>query len=50
MSDTSVVQAPVQEMSQTVRIKNRRKRYLETHPEYFGPHLELAGLVAPASI
>ncbi|KAI1613830.1 coiled-coil domain-containing protein-domain-containing protein [Exophiala viscosa] len=25
-----------------VRIKNRRKRYLDTHPEYFGPQLELA--------
>lgn len=26
-------------------IKNRRKRYLDTHPEYFSsPSLELAGL------
>jgi len=25
-----------------VRVKNRRKRYLDTHPEYFGPQLELA--------
>ncbi|EXJ72211.1 uncharacterized protein A1O5_04715 [Cladophialophora psammophila CBS 110553] len=25
-----------------IRIKNRRKRYLDTHPEYFGPQLELA--------
>ena len=36
-------------MSQTreipteLRIKNRRKRYLESHPEYFGTSLELAG-------
>lgn len=28
----------------TVRIKNRRNRYLDTHPEYFSPTLELAGL------
>lgn len=28
-----------------IRVKNRRKRYLETHPEYFlSPSLELAGL------
>lgn len=25
-----------------IRIKNRRKRWLDTHPEYFGPSLELA--------
>ena len=25
-----------------ILVKNRRKRYLETHPEYFGPSLELA--------
>ncbi|KIW04481.1 uncharacterized protein PV09_04240 [Verruconis gallopava] len=25
-----------------VRVKNRRLRYLELHPEYFGPSLELA--------
>ncbi len=28
------------------RVKNRRKRYLDTHPEYFGPQLELAGATA----
>jgi hypothetical protein len=27
----------------SIRIKNRRKIYLDTHPEYFGPSLELAG-------
>lgn len=27
-----------------VRIKNRRKRYLDLHPEYYGPQLELAGV------
>ena len=29
-----------------VRIKNRRKKYLDTHPDYFGPQLELAGAAA----
>ena len=28
-----------------VRDKNRRKRYLDLHPEYFGPSLELAGVL-----
>lgn len=28
-----------------IRVKNRRKRYLELHPEYFGPQLELAGRI-----
>lgn len=28
-----------------ITVKNRRKRYLETHPEYFeSPFLELTGL------
>jgi hypothetical protein len=27
-----------------IRIKNRRKTYLDKHPEYFGPQLELAGV------
>ncbi len=27
-----------------IMIKNRRKRYLDMHPEYFGPQLELAGV------
>lgn len=31
-------------MLQRIRIKNRRKRYLDTHPDYFSPSLELAGL------
>lgn len=29
-----------------IKIKNRRKRYLDLHPEYFGPDLELAGMMA----
>ena len=32
------------EVLQRIRIKNRRKRYLDTHPDYFSPSLELAGL------
>ncbi|OCK82492.1 hypothetical protein K432DRAFT_415312 [Lepidopterella palustris CBS 459.81] len=31
-----------EERSQRIRVKNRRKRYLDTHPEYFDPSLELA--------
>ena len=27
------------------RVKNRRKRYLDLHLEYFGPSLELAGVL-----
>ncbi|KAF1816688.1 hypothetical protein P152DRAFT_133743 [Eremomyces bilateralis CBS 781.70] len=30
------------QVSDRIRIKNRRKRYLDTHPEYFGASLELA--------
>ena len=28
-----------------IRVKNRRKRYLDLHPGYFGPSLELAGVL-----
>ncbi|EXJ91323.1 hypothetical protein A1O1_04435 [Capronia coronata CBS 617.96] len=34
--------APESQVPDRIRIKNRRKRYLELHPEYFGSHLELA--------
>ena len=27
-----------------IRVKNRRKRYLDLHPDYFSASLELAGL------
>lgn len=30
----------------SVRVKNRRKRYLDLHPEYFSGDLELAGPLA----
>lgn len=29
-----------------IQIKNRRKRYLDLHPEYFSAELELAGPLA----
>ncbi len=29
----------------TIRVKNRRKWYLDMHPEYFGANLELAGVL-----
>ena len=35
---------PAADGGQRIRIKNRRKRYLDHHPDYFGPSLELAGL------
>lgn len=40
--------------SETTRVRNRRKRYLDTHPEYLSSDLELAGrksklsLIAPS--
>ena len=39
--------SPRQRSAETIariRIKNRRKRYLDLHPEYFSSSLELAGL------
>lgn len=30
---------------ESIRVKNRRKRYLDMHPEYFGSDLELAGVL-----
>ena len=27
-----------------IQVKNRRKKYLDEHSEYFGPQLELAGV------
>jgi hypothetical protein len=35
---------PPSPVPDAVRVKNRRKRYLDLHPEYFGPQLELAGV------
>lgn len=31
----------------SIQVKNRRKRYIDTHPEYFSSGLELAGPLAP---
>jgi hypothetical protein len=35
----------VDERAARIRVKNRRKMYLDRHPEYFSPSLELAGLL-----
>lgn len=40
---------PSTEVPDRIRIKNRRMKYLELHPEYFGPQLELAGVAASAA-
>ena len=34
------------QLSVETRVKNRRKRYLDLHPEYFSADLELAGPLA----
>lgn len=40
---TGVINPPTTTTAaERTRIKNRRKRYLDLHPEYFGPQLELA--------
>lgn len=41
-ADTDVLD----EKQRSVQIKNRRKRYLDQHPEYFSAELELAGPLA----
>ncbi|KAF2758424.1 hypothetical protein EJ05DRAFT_351033 [Pseudovirgaria hyperparasitica] len=47
-AETSDIQSTHQEMPREaprdryITVKNRRRRYLDTHPEYFGPSLELA--------
>lgn len=44
MSLDSVATPKMDSHAQRIRIKNRRKRYLDLHPEYFkSPELELAG-------
>jgi len=53
--DTTSVMVQVQaEDADRIRIKNRRKRYLDLHPEYtHGSNLELAGrqpLITPISL
>lgn len=35
---------PAENAPASVQVKNRRKRYLDAHPEYFGPDLEMAGV------
>lgn len=34
---------PAEHPPASVQVKNRRKRYLDVHPEYFGPDLEISG-------
>lgn len=34
---------PKDTQSHAVTVKNRRKRYLDSHPEYYSADLELAG-------
>ena len=41
-SPSSHQQQEESERTKRIRIKNRRKRYLDTHPSYFNPSLELA--------
>lgn len=36
-------------LSPPILVKNRRKRYLDRHPEYFSADLELAGPLALSS-
>jgi hypothetical protein len=45
--ETSAFPTPL--VPSRIRVKNRRKRYLDLHPDYFGPQLELAGLTALCS-
>lgn len=46
MSESKSTQQP----SAETRVKNRRKRYLDLHPEYFSADLELAGHLALSSL
>ncbi|KAJ5709119.1 hypothetical protein N7493_010453 [Penicillium malachiteum] len=39
---TSTGDAPVDVQNPSIQMKNRRKRYLDLHPEYFSAELELA--------
>lgn len=48
-NDTNTVSGAVP-LSPATQVKNRRKRYLDTHPEYFSADLELAGPLALTSL
>lgn len=41
--------APSNVQDISIKVKNRRKRYLDLHPEYFTADLELAGPLALSS-
>lgn len=46
IQEDSVSASKPQQPSVETRVKNRRKRYLDMHPEYFSADLELAGPLA----
>ena len=37
---------PAERAPASLQVKNRRKRYLDAHPEYFGSNLEMAGVIS----
>jgi hypothetical protein len=41
--DSGFTVKDVSSAQNAVKVKNRRKRYLDLHPEYFSSELELAG-------
>ena len=45
-STTQPVSSRTTETPPSTLARNRRKRYLDVHPEYFSPDLELAGPLA----
>ena len=47
--EDSVSTSKPKQLSVETRVKNRRKRYLDLHPEYFSADLELAGPLALSS-
>jgi hypothetical protein len=41
--DGSKIPTPALRLPASIQVKNRRKRYLDQHPEYFSSELEMAG-------
>lgn len=48
--EDSMSESKSTQLSAETRVKNRRKRYLDMHPEYFSADLELAGHLALSSL
>lgn len=48
--EDSMSESTSTQLSAETRVKNRRKRYLDMHPEYFSADLELAGHLALSSL